>query len=285
MECFEIAVKVFVPFEVVLRLNMIYNVIVSKEGNQLFEKEFLSHDKIKPNIVSGIVTAMNAKYTKIIKAPCCYMEFDSISISVVKNTKYGISCLMLYQKDCGEEFGKLIATELVESFCNEYGDEVADLDKRKKLGFMKATRFSEFEGKIAPAIKNSISPILEFLQSQKTINLAMLISSDQLLPHNHTVDAISFVSEYRSLMFQTKQIMSLCSETDNEVIIHAVDSIVMVRKIEMASLVVTINKNTVNKRQTFMLIAKYCDIIGHILKLVASLGEYATDSCQWSITI
>jgi len=113
----------------------------------------------------------------------------------------------------------------------------------------------------------------------------MLISSDQLLPHNHAVDAISFVSEYRSLMFQTKQIMSLCAETDNEVIIHAMDSIVMVRKIEMASLVVTINKNTVNKRQTFMLIAKYCDIIGHILKLVASLGEYATDSCQWSITI
>ena len=113
----------------------------------------------------------------------------------------------------------------------------------------------------------------------------MLLSADQLLPHNHRVDAITFVSEYRSLMFQTKQVMSLLSETDNEVIIYVHDSIVMIRKIENASLVVTLNKNINNKKQTFILIAKYCDIIGHILKLIASLGEYGTDSFQWSVNI
>merc|ERR1719461_964852 len=266
---------------------MLYNVILfSKAGMTVFQKEFIPNDKIKPRIFTGIITAMNKKTANILPfgSPCCYLEFDNISLSIVQNTKYSINCLLLYSKVCGEEFGKLIATELVESFCSEFGDEIIKLKKSDKIG-EDEKHFKEFENKIAPAIKNSISPILEFLQSQKDINIAMLISSDQLLPHNHRVDAISFVSEYRSLMFQTKQIMSLCTETDNEVIIYAHDSIIMVRKIEMASLVITINKNTNNKKQTFVLIEKYCHIISHILKLIASLGEYGADGFQWSVNI
>jgi len=145
--------------------------------------------------------------------------------------------------------------------------------------------FQGFENSIAAAIKNSITPILEFLQSQKNINIAMLISSDQLLPHNHRVDAISFVSEYRSLIMSAKQIMSLCAETDNEVIIHAHDTILFVRKLENSHIFVTIDKNINNKKQTLMLIAKYSNVISHILKLVASLGEVGTDSFQWSVNI
>lgn len=263
---------------------MLYNIILySKAGLPIFQKEFIPNDKIRPRIFTGIITAMNERCRDIIGSPCCYLEFNKLSLSIVTNTKYDISCLLLYSKICGEEFGKLIATELVESFCAENGDEITKLKQSDKIG-ADEKHFKEFENKIVYAIKNSITPILEFLQSQKYINIAMLISSDQLLPHNHRVDAISFVSEYRSLMFQTKQIMSLLSETDNEVIIHAHDSILMIRKIENASLVVTINKNTNNKKQTFMLIAKYCDIISHILKLIASLGEYDS-SFQWSVHI
>eukprot|EP00484_Ammonia_sp_Unknown_P029124 CAMPEP_0197023886 /NCGR_PEP_ID=MMETSP1384-20130603/4527_1 /TAXON_ID=29189 /ORGANISM="Ammonia sp." /LENGTH=264 /DNA_ID=CAMNT_0042452181 /DNA_START=21 /DNA_END=815 /DNA_ORIENTATION=- len=264
---------------------MIYSLILySKSALPIFQKEFIPNDKIRPRILTGIITAMNKKCLNIVGSPCCYLEFDKLSLSIVTNTKYNISCLLLYSKICGEEFGKLIATELVESFCSENGDELQKLQKSDKVG-EDEKHFKEFENKIAAAVKNSITPILEFLQSQKYINIAMLISADQLLPHNHRVDAISFVSEYRSLMFQTKQIMSLLSETDNEVMIHAHDSIVMIRKIENSSLVVTINKNANNKKQIFLLIDKYCHIIGHILKLIASLGDYGTDSFQWSLNL
>mmetsp|Transcript_14320 Transcript_14320/g.21629 ORF Transcript_14320/g.21629 Transcript_14320/m.21629 type:complete len:266 (-) Transcript_14320:440-1237(-) len=265
---------------------MLYNVILflDKGGLPIFQKEYIPNDKIRPRIFTGIITAMNKKCSDIIGSPCCYLEFNKLSLSIVTNTKHQISCLLIYAKFCGEEFGKLIATELVESFCSEYADEIAKLKKSEKIG-EDEKHFKEFENKISPAIKNSITPILEFLQSQKYINIAMLISSDQLLPHNHRVDAISFVSEYRSLMFQTKQFMSLLSETDNEVIIHLHDTIVMIRKIENASLVVTIDKNANNKKQIFMSVAKHCHIIGHILKLIASLGDYGTDYFQWSVNI
>ena len=266
---------------------MLYNVVLfSKAGLPVFQKEFIPNDKIKPRIFTGIITAMNEKTANILPfgSPCCYLEFDQISLSIVTNTKYSINCLLLYSKICGEEFGKLLATELVESFCSEFGDKIQRLRKSDKIG-EDEKHFKEFENKIAPAIKNSITPILEFLQSQKNINIAMLISSDQLLPHNHRVDAISFVSEYRSLIMSAKQIMSLCTDTDNEVIIHAHDSIVIVRKLENSHIFVAIDKNTNNKKQTLMLIAKYSSVISHILKLVASLGEVGTDSFQWSVTI
>ena len=150
---------------------MLYNVVLfSKSGLPLFQKEFIANDRIRPRLLTGLITAMNERCNDIYGAPCCYLEFDKISLSIVTNTKHDISCLLVYSKFCGEVFGKLIATELVESFCSEFGEQLDKLTNNNghhaKVG-LNEKEFKDFENKIAPAIKNSITPVLEFLQPQK----------------------------------------------------------------------------------------------------------------------
>ena len=78
---------------------MLYNVILfPKSGLPYFQKEFIHSDKIRPRLLTGLITAMNEKCNIIYGAPCCYLEFDKISLSIVTNTKHGISCLLVYSK-------------------------------------------------------------------------------------------------------------------------------------------------------------------------------------------
>ena len=191
--------------------------------------------------------------------------------------------MLIYSRGDGEEFGKLIATELVESFCQEYGEI---LSSKPKHGGLNHKRFDGFESKIATAIKNSVSPVLEFLQSQKSINLALLYTSDQLLPHNHRVDAISFVAEYRSLKFHTKQLMELVKDSDSQVIIQCGnDSTVIIKKIYgNAQLVVSANQSN-DRSNTMKVIEKYSKILSSLLKLIGSLGNSGNDTFQWGALI
>lgn len=265
--------------------KMLYNIImISRAGLPIFQKQFLSNGKIKP-MLSGIISGMNIKCRKIVGAACSYLEFDSISMAIATNKKYGISCLLIYEKSDGEEFGKLIATELIQTFCLEYGDYLV---QQKNAKGIEMDLFLPFENKISSAIWNSLTPVLQFLQSQKGINLAVLLSGDQILPFNHRVDAISFLSQYRSLMFQTKQIMAVCNENDNQVLIQlkqAQDAIIIVRKIENASLVVSIsNTSHFNRKLTYAMVDKYSFVLASIIKLNASLGTtYNAEAFKWGV--
>jgi len=245
---------------------MLQSIIVfSKGGVLLFHKEFLIHEQIKLKQTAPLMQTLLTTCENVIGLPICYFELHDIALAIVTNVKYKVSCCIIYDREDGEIFGKLLATEIVESFCEHFTDELEN-SRHHESGV-----FDSFNPKIASAIQNSISPILEHLQSQKMIQSALLINGDEIIPKNNRVDNIAFIAEYYGLMEQAQQLMTIMETQHNEVVISGSGLNLYVKKIESAGFVVTYYTHEAIA-ETKALIAKYTKVLDSVLKLINNFG-------------
>jgi len=244
---------------------MLQSVIVfSRGGSLLFHKEFLIHDRLKAKKLAPLLTTLLTQAEHIVGLPLCYLELHDIALAIVTNVKYKVSCCIFYDVEDGEIFGKLLATEIVESFCENFTDELEEPHSHQSA-------FDSFNPKIASAIQNSLSPILEHLQSQKMIQSALLINGDEIIPKNNRVDNIAFIAEYYGLMEQAQQLMTIMETQHKEVVITGSGLNLYVKKIESAGFVVTYYTHE-DTEGTKALIAKYAKVLDSVLKLINNFG-------------
>jgi len=208
--------------------------IISESGLLLFGKQFLEQPQIRNNKILGpLISAMLVRTEEIIGVPITFISMANTSVAIVSNPDYKITCAVVYDQVDGEIFGKLIATELVESFCTQYGERLKEDEYLGNVG-----EFSLFNNRIGEAIKDTLQPILEWMAVQPGIHKAFLVSGDRILPNNIKVDHIAFISTYRSLLEQTHQIMAKTEEDIMEITLEAENKDISIQRIENRTLVI-----------------------------------------------
>jgi len=208
--------------------------IISESGLLLFGKTFLEQPQTRNNKILGpLISAMLVRTAEIIGVPVTFISMANSSVAIVLNPDYKVTCAVVYDQVDGEIFGKLIATELVESFCTQYGERLKEDEYLGNVG-----EFSLFNNRIGEAIKDTLQPILEWMAVQPGIHQAFLVSGDKILPNNIKVDHIAFISTYRSLLEQTHQIMAKTEEDIMEITLKAGEKDISIQRIENRTLVI-----------------------------------------------
>lgn len=238
----------------------------------------------KPGLMGGLVRGMMERCESVLGLPVCYMQLDKISVAIVTNAKYKVSCALFYDSEDGEIFGKLIATEVVESFCAMFQNELErPKDQQLANGADTREQFHTFHPVIGQAIRNSINPVLEHLASSKrAIETAFLVNRDTVTPENARakIDPIAFIAQYQSLLEQSRQIMLLSGEIDQELVVNGNEKVIYLKRIEGSVLVVVINKAHKVPRKE---IDKHTKVLKSVLVVIANLMRLGDDIWNFSL--
>lgn len=83
----------------------------------------------------------------------------------------------------GPIFGRLLALEILNSFVQQYSSQLVQISANLK-------DFSGFNHKISDSIRNSIRPALDMLASVNGVQLALIVSGDNILFSTHKIDKV-----------------------------------------------------------------------------------------------
>jgi hypothetical protein len=91
-----------------------------------------------------------------------------VSVTIVASESQRVFCALFHDRTDGFDFGKLIASELVNAFSEEYGSDIG-------LGH-NAKDFHGFNFKIADVIRQSVRPVLFQLQQENGVEMAAFVT-------------------------------------------------------------------------------------------------------------
>jgi len=165
--------------------------IVSSSGIVLFQKDF-GTALSQPRLLGGLITAMLKASVIRTGLPVSLIEMSGIAVSIATDTKYKVSCSLFYEKTDGAEFGRLLASEILRAFVEEYAAQLAQISANLK-------DFSGFNQRISEAIRHAIRPALSLLVSKRGINMALVVSGDAILHATQEVDRVGVVANLESL--------------------------------------------------------------------------------------
>jgi len=81
----------------------------------LFSKEFLKAVS-KPRLIGGLITAMIDFATQRVGVPVSYIQLKNVGVAIHTNIQAKVTCALFHDISDGIDFGKLIASEILNSF-------------------------------------------------------------------------------------------------------------------------------------------------------------------------
>ncbi len=100
---------------------MLRNVLlISSSGIVLFSKEFIKAVS-QPGLIGGLVMAMLDFSSQRVGVPVSYIALSTVGVSVQTHVHARVTCALFHDLSDGQDFGKLIATEILSAFtavCN-----------------------------------------------------------------------------------------------------------------------------------------------------------------------
>ena len=210
---------------------------IHSSGLLLFYKEFSRGGvETKPTMLGGIVTAMMDFAVTKTGLPVSFIQLESLAVSIAR--KEGkVICAVFMDLSDGEEFGSLLANQLLRSFLDSYGIEL------ENKGVSDVDIFKEFNAKIAEVIRMSVIPVLQQLQHTKGIEQAFLVSGDQVFQFEGKIDSLSLLATHNALLARTSELMAAHHDSPLSITLNNAMTTVCVQRIEHASLIVVSAKN------------------------------------------
>lgn len=205
---------------------------IHSSGLLLFYKEFSRGGaETKPTMLGGIVTAMMDFAAAKTGLPVSFIQLESLAVSIVR--KEGkVICAVFMDLSDGEEFGSLLANQLLRSFLDSYSIEL------ENKGVSDVDIFKEFNAKIAEVIRMSVVPVLQQLQHTKGIEQAFLVSGDQVFQFEGKIDSLSLLATHNALLAKTSELMAAHHDSPAAITLKGPINTVCVHRIDHASLIV-----------------------------------------------
>ena len=124
--------------------KMLRNVLIiaTTSGLPLFSKEFLNA-VAQPRLIGSLLTAMMEWAVRTTGMPVTYIELSNVAVTIVKDETAGICCALFHDRSDGPSFGKLVASQILYAFLEEYSGEVMGLGPNLK-------DFHGFHAKVEP---------------------------------------------------------------------------------------------------------------------------------------
>jgi hypothetical protein len=186
---------------------MIRNVIIMQQsGLVLFSKEFIN-SIAQPRLVGSLLTAIIEFGLQTTGMGVCYIELTNFSITIVTNDTAKIFCVLFYDREDGVIFGRLICSEILKAFTQEYSSDLTQFGRNLK-------DFHGFHRKINNVVRLSAKPILLRLEAQVGIRKVLLINNRVVIDTpNSRIDQLSALANISYLV-------GLCDDISKSIYLH-----------------------------------------------------------------
>ena len=176
--------------------------------------------------------------------PVSYIELTNVAVSIVLNESANVFCALFHDRADGPSFGRLICSEVLSCFVEEYQQDIGSLVSKNLKDFQ------SFHHRIAEVFQSSIKPVLVGLQAQRGVQKALLVTEDSIISPSSDVDQLGILANLQAFLGYATDLMgekedSLASSVSvTEFIIEGpANSRIFLKRIETSLLVVVLAAN------------------------------------------
>lgn len=174
---------------------MLRNIIIigSTSGLVLFSKVF-SHGIAQPRMVGSLITAIIEFGQQTTGMGVCYIELTNVSVTMVANEDAKVVCALFYDRDDGVLFGRLICSEILNAFTQDYSYDITQYGKNLK-------DFYGFQKKISHIVRFSTKTIITKLESCRGIKQVLFMNEREIIHKpDEEVDQLSILANLSAFM-------------------------------------------------------------------------------------
>eukprot|EP00823_Brevimastigomonas_motovehiculus_P003700 TRINITY_DN2290_c0_g1_i1.p1 TRINITY_DN2290_c0_g1~~TRINITY_DN2290_c0_g1_i1.p1 ORF type:complete len:249 (-),score=42.58 TRINITY_DN2290_c0_g1_i1:231-977(-) len=238
--------------------------IISQSGLVLFAKEFLQGVATKPQMMGALLRTMLSFCTDVCGMPgFSYISLTTVGVAVCVKNK--LTCVLFHDIVDGSDFGKLIASEMLDAFVRKYSSELENQMTSSDL-------FKEFNSSVVEIVRDSIRPVLHQLQQIRGITFAFLIDGDDYFSTINLDSKLDVLANHSALLNVSSDIMAMKNDSTQAILMKGEKTTTVLRRIERASLVV-IYANNANPERCDSEICKAAKLLQQVLILISNLQD------------
>lgn len=153
-----------------------FMLISGKSGIVLFRKSF-AKSLPNPRMIAGLVTALCNFSTDALSQPIAYMELSTSAITIISQPPHPTSdhlrCVAFHDIHDGELYGRLIASQLLNAFSDDYSERLSSLSLATTDGA--EDLFKAFNSRVRFALQNVVRPLMAALSASAGIRRVLLL--------------------------------------------------------------------------------------------------------------
>jgi predicted regulator of Ras-like GTPase activity (Roadblock/LC7/MglB family) len=196
-----------------------------------------------------------------------YLEFSEVAISIVEDSRTKLTCTLFHENTDGSYFGQLICSQILRSFVDTFPDI-------NFTGTLNVASFSSFSTKVYDAIHNSIRSVVQQLQTQRGVNVALVVFDDgtAVVPAQEE-EQLGVIANLQPILTLSADIMQTKSkEMPVEILLEMSRQVVYVHRIGESSSLVSICRKSVNPSVYKPFIEKAVSTLGKVFVLSRALS-------------
>jgi len=216
-------------------------IIMGKSGIVVFEKSWDKQETVSQKW-GGLISSILEFSVQSVGYPVSYFETPSAALSITTDQKTGVICAIIHSNEDSNEFGQLIAKEILRTFLETY--PLADYNGLQK------SQFAGFGAKIVDCIKRVADSILHNLSAIDGIEASLLVYDDgtESISAGTLEDNFSVIANFRALLRVACQLMQeQKQDAPDFMLLEMGERLVYVHRINATASLVTL---CVRKRRT-----------------------------------
>eukprot|EP00123_Amoebidium_parasiticum_P014758 comp22630_c0_seq1/m.34799 comp22630_c0_seq1/g.34799 ORF comp22630_c0_seq1/g.34799 comp22630_c0_seq1/m.34799 type:complete len:262 (-) comp22630_c0_seq1:823-1608(-) len=248
---------------------MLRHMLICNDGGlTLYSKEFVPlWDKERSRAMGNLMTAVNQMCRDCVGHPPSYIELATVGVSIcVDGSKTKVVCALFHDKDDGEAFGRIVATELLRVFVDTYGGTLGG----DRLGAVKEATFAAFHARMAEAIRNAVRPILRDVAQAHGVEWCGLTQEHSLLHATQPLDQLALVANLDAFVGYCIELQALVNDRVATAILGGSRRVLVCQVSDVVRLVVVMDlktnysaaRDTID--QALVLISKVFALLGNL---------------------
>lgn len=172
-----------------------------------------------------------------------FIELSSLAVTIVRDDVVKLMCALVHDRNDSASFGRLIASEILSAFIEEYS--VDRLRTPLSLGGHNLKDFNRFDAKISGIVQNSVRPVLQKLQAQRGVIQALLVTQESIVQGGGgEIDQFGVLATLQYMALQTDVIVEFVHDVARHIVFddELDESRTMLWRIENFILLVAVSK-------------------------------------------
>lgn len=171
-----------------------------------------------------------------------FIELSSLAVTIVRDDAVKLMCALVHDRNDSVSFGRLIASEILSAFIEEYS--VDRLRSPLSIGGHSLKDFHGFDAKISGVVQNSVQPVLQKLQSQRGVIQAMLLTQTSMVQGGSEVDQFGILATIQYMCVQADVISDFVYDVTRHIVFDDEndETRTLLWRIENCILVVAVSK-------------------------------------------
>lgn len=174
-----------------------------------------------------------------------YIELSNVAVSISINHRMNVFCALFHDTEDGMSLGKLLSVELLQAFVDKYALDLNDRGgahgEGRTVGHHNLRDFDGFHHQMHHVIQNAIRPILAWLQQQRGIVNALVVTKHSIVHSTSSseVDQLGVLANLQSVLNLSTDVMTLVDD-----VVHSIDmegpkdTMLKIHRIDTSTLIV-----------------------------------------------